>query len=89
MKKQKSKAFKKIKAGLDDALRYAKGDESAAKLHRPQSELITNPDALMAALHLTVAHKALEEHVSDEGIELLCHVSDDIILYLKKALGLA
>lgn len=51
-------------------------------------ELIIDPGALIAALHLTVAYKALEEHVSDDHVSMLDDVSDEIVVYLKKAVGL-
>lgn len=58
------------------------------KKQKPPLELIGDPDALIAALHLTVAYKALEEHVSDDHVPMLDEVADDILAYLKKALGL-
>lgn len=58
------------------------------KKQKPPLELITDPDALMAALHLTVAHEALEEYVSDDHVPMLDDVADDILGYLKKAVGL-
>lgn len=52
--------------------------------------LVLDSDALLAALHLTIAYKALEDHVSDINVSkgILDDVSDDIILNLKKALKL-
>lgn len=49
-KKKSSKAFKKIKAGLDDALVFAKGDSSEVRIHTFKSNNLQRAVTLAKAL---------------------------------------
>lgn len=80
--KKKSRAFKKIEAGLKD---IAEGNLASIYL----GGLRLDAGHLEAAIKLACAYWALEEHlISDEGLPLLGNVSDDVLLHLRAAVGL-